>query len=34
MLGYYNEKLTNEVIVDHYFHTGDIGSLMKTASKK
>jgi long-chain acyl-CoA synthetase len=33
MLGYYkDEKLTNEVIVDHY-HTGDIGSLMKTASK-
>jgi long-chain acyl-CoA synthetase len=24
MLGYY-EKINNEVIVDHYFHTGDIG---------
>ncbi|MFA9191744.1 long-chain fatty acid--CoA ligase [Flavobacterium sp. FZUC8N2.13] len=28
MMGYYkNEKLTNEVITDGYFHTGDIGNM-------
>jgi len=28
MIGYYkNEKLTNEVITDGYFHTGDIGNM-------
>ncbi|KDN56176.1 AMP-dependent synthetase/ligase [Flavobacterium seoulense] len=28
MIGYYkNEKLTNEVITDGYFHTGDIGNI-------
>jgi long-chain acyl-CoA synthetase len=28
MLGYYkDEKLTNEVIQNHYFHTGDIGKI-------
>lgn len=28
MLGYFkNEKLTNEVITDGYFHTGDIGNM-------
>ena len=28
MMGYYkDEKLTNEVIIDGYFHTGDIGEI-------
>ena len=30
MMGYYkDEKLTNEVIIDNYFHTGDIGEIDK-----
>jgi long-chain acyl-CoA synthetase len=30
MMGYYkDEKLTNEVIIDGYFHTGDIELLDK-----
>ena len=35
MMGYYkDEKLTSEVIIDNYFHTGDIGELDKNGFLK